>query len=202
MTSHIIDPETDTLAWIIPDASASPSAPQPVHIEMRPGDDDVALYVKHTYNHDNLWTFAHHYGHILRWTLQYTVDPVALTAAINAGEITPLLERIRAGYDTRVENGNVVATYTDDASTAIAELDTWFDDAPLLRGENAGYIAAADWFAIDDPEGLTADTTDAELADIVADCEDFARSENAYVDDIAEYLADRRQQLQWDRDDA
>jgi hypothetical protein len=104
-------------------------------------------------------------------------------------EAAPLAQRILDGSDIDWDGNNHVATLDADAHQAeedLVELAGSYDDPSYLIGE----VEAADWFSEgDEPAGVTADSTDDELATIGAREAAAARTCGAGVTIVAGMVA-------------
>lgn len=139
------------------------------------------------------------HGHVRRWRI-----PPLKAQAANAllEKISPLAERVTAGYEKVWDGHNHVGRYTKDATAAadaIHELCERADDDG--EGQVVAY-AADEWFAgLGDEEdqarelGIAAGTTDAQLESIAARELENAQGEADIVEGIAEYLRWLRGQM-------
>lgn len=81
-------------------------------------------------------------GHILRWPIQ-ALRAAAATALFV--EVTPLAERVIAGYGTRWGGNNILATYSEDAREAGDAIERLCE---MAGGEGASLVVwqATDWY--------------------------------------------------------
>ena len=122
-----------------------------------------------------------------------------------AAEAQPLVDRVVAGYDTRWDGSNTVGTLTADAREAwdalvgrwdeLRDAETWTSDIEVYD--------AVQWLADGiDGLGISAATTDEELAAMVAEVDSIARADGArLVGDGLEYLTSHRDMLRDDEGD-
>lgn len=114
------------------------------------------------------------HGHVKRWG-------VPLISASTANDLMerliPLATRIIKGYTSKWNGSNEVACYTDDAETAIEEVERICSEVEA----DFGYSDACDW--INYPAaGLTADMTDDQLEKEASDVVDYALDEGLILD--------------------
>lgn len=148
-------------------------------------------------------TFAHHHRLVL-------AAPITCITAESANrlmqEVAPFAQRVLDGASEEWDGNNNVGRFTDDADNAWDEIadvcEGWGENpADQVVGWNP-----ADWFSEGDANtieslGLTADTTDEQLAALAAEQSQFAATggEFGYAlldpDDVAAYLAELRDQL-------
>ena len=131
------------------------------------------------------------HGVVRRYRIQSDVDAVELTADINNGKFDEVLSRIVDGSDVVWDGDNWVGRLTDDGHDAEHDLEKI-----LLEYSGDGMIGlweAGDWLQDSSTEslGVTASSTDEELAKIAQELEEEARAEGAVVVGIEEYLRER-----------
>jgi hypothetical protein len=189
---------THMAEWIERDDYATPTCQQRIVLWYDPASNEVGVSTQYATNDTRRDTWLRRR---LEWTMPSDTHAVQFVAALP--ELDPLFDRIHAGYDTRWDGSNHVGTYTDDARMAIQQVADWLDtECPRIPGENAGVWHAADWYT-DYPEGVTANTTDAELAEI-SEREDsiYYHEYGAVIVDTLDYLTAYRDQLREETDHA
>jgi len=177
------------------------SEPQPAYVELDPeaGTLDAAWNpVIGTAVPMDVW---HHRR--IRSSVRNDISEAALLELLEA--IRPLAERIEAGYDRHWDGHNHVGRYDEDAEAAIDEIRELCeaiddDDCDLVWD-------AGEWLSSCSPAdlGVTADTTDEQLAAIAADLEDdaeinFGRRVRLENTEIA--LRDKRDEARDEAEDA
>ena len=107
-----------------------------------------------------------------------------------------LLERITAGRTTEWNGSNYVGVLDADAAQADEELRARLADDPDRFCTRRTVWAAADWLALElSIPGLSADTTDAELEEVVERLDTEARGEHVVLQNLRAELERRRQEL-------
>lgn len=125
--------------------------------------------------------------------LRYALRGVPTVEAANAlmAEVAPLAERIIAGHNVRWDGNNHRGYLDDDAAAAENELEA------AICSSMDGYDSQLVWDeeSISEYElrEITAETTDAEIAELVAEIEQSAAADYAVLDfDTQEVLERRR----------
>jgi hypothetical protein len=149
-----------------------------------------------------------YHGHVLAWTI-----PALKAGPANdlLAEIEPLAERVCDGYSSEWDGNNHVARFDDDAREAIEAIEALCERAvsDAENGDGLNVWEASDWFGgvgslamQADALGITADTTDEELAAIVTREEETAAGEPECdgIEGCAEHL-ERVRQAAIDADD-
>jgi hypothetical protein len=137
------------------------------------------------------------HGHRQRWGIP-ALRPDAANALI--AEIAPLAQRVCDGYEEHWDGSNHVARFDTDAQEAIDAIDTLCERAGEEPTEQVQVWDASDWLGgIGDRDaqrrslGITAATTDAQLAEIEARLVDEAHGEDVdEIDGLDRYLASLR----------
>lgn len=166
-------------------------------------DDPGELWVSLRYQSDGIpervWN-----GVVRQYQLPENVDAIALTAAIDDGELDELLDRIVDGAETYWDGSNWKGRLNEDAAAAEAELrDRLYSDcAYTIPG--GGLYEADVWFVDNEPIDLdiTADTTDEALAAFAKEQDECALDEGARVIGIEDHFRRLRDRLREDREDA
>lgn len=178
------------------DPSASPLSPMIPRLELdtRTG----AMEITFGHQSDNAVIMAVWHGIVLRWQIPITADAEALTGDINAGELDALLARIVDGSSIRWDGSNHVGRLTEDAQDAKEIVEGWLNTyADTLPGDCPGLWAAESWL-VDGPssvDGLTAATTDEELATMAERLEAEALGESVVLAHTLLTLEGFREQL-------
>lgn len=177
--------------------------PQPCHVEL-----DCAtrtLRAETDMEIGNSVPMPVHLGHRRRWPI-----PPLREEAANAllDEIAPLAARVCDGYSSRWDGSNHVGRYTEDASDAELEILTLCERAGGDPEDVRSEVDAADFFAgissrrtvIAETIGVTADTTDDRIAELVEENERIAETEmGADLVGADKYLRNLRDEM---RDEA
>jgi len=173
--------------------------PQPCHVEL-----DCAprtLRAETDMEPGSAVPMAVHHGHRRRWTIPPLRESVA-TELLH--EIAPLAERMCDGYSSRWDGSNHVARYTEDAIEAETDILAACERAGADPDDVRSEVTASDFFSgvssrwdvIAEACGVTADTTDAEIAAKAEENETIAETEmGADLTGAEEYLRDLREQL-------
>lgn len=136
------------------------------------------------------------HGHEIRWAI-----PALKADAANEllAAIEPLAQRVCDGYASVWDDHNHVAELDDDAREACDAIEALCERAGDDESDTLSIWEACDWYgplcSRDSQRaqlGITAATTDAELAAIVAREETTASADTDGVDGLEEYLADLR----------
>lgn len=145
----------------------------------------------------NAIPFSVYHGRTLRWSI-----PALRADAANAllAEIAPLAERVCAGYECEWDGNNHVGRLDDDATAAREEIERLCSQ-DRDEHETVSVWDAAEWFgplgsrstqAVE--LGITAATTDDELAEIVRRERDNADGEHVdEIEGLATYLSGLRE---------
>lgn len=141
-------------------------------------------------------------------TLRWKIPALTVDAAETLlDQLEPLAQRVLDGFEARFDGHNLVGTLSDDAAEAreaISDLcyPRRFDECDTQQRWEAG-----DWYAATPrrqllaDSGLTASTTDEQLADIVRH-EESSVNEPYLVDGIEAFWSDLRDELRADAADA
>jgi hypothetical protein len=147
-------------------------------------------------------SIAEHHRRALRWHI-----PALTVDAANAllDRLSPLAERVFLGYSTLWDGHNRVGTFDEDAKDAETDIARecerdWHEREVQQRWEAADYYADISRRELLDATGLTAETTDEELASIVAAEEGRVESWMT-VDGIGRYFEWLRDKLREDARD-
>ena len=157
-----------------------------VHLYINPSNRSAGL---ETYSHGqgvstDLWHGRHLTVEV--HTCGGPVDGPDLVDWLRGDDGQTLLSRICDGHSIEWDGNNHVGRLTDDARGALDELERELSHVSALT-EPAGLWDAESWFCgmcsddIRNEYGITADTTDSELADIEAKIIDEAANENVVL---------------------
>ena len=115
---------------------------------------DASYTVQERHQSENGTSFYNAYGHAASYDLPQNTDASAFASWV-AGEVRPILLRIKRGYKTRW-NGNEIAVFTDSAKAAKDTLDALMDacEVPTLD-EGQGQWDAGDWLSSAPQQTLT-----------------------------------------------
>ena len=134
-------------------------------------------------------------GRIWSFTLPSPVDALEIRDYITE-EIIPVLEQVEDKYDTQWDGSNWVPDWgeveIDDIRYQVKQL---VDGAPTL--DEGGLWDAGEWFQNSQPL-VTAATTDAELKELAAELEMYARGENVILDGLEKYLYELREEKRFE----
>lgn len=113
-------------------------------------------------------------------------------------EVLPLARPLFAAYERVFENGGWVGSFPSHGQE-FEDFEAWMDSGaqpPLLQGESAGIWSANEWL-VDVPDGLTAETTDADLLVVASGIVAEARADQVVLneDEVRLYLAGMRAAL-------
>ena len=147
----------------------------------------------------NSTSFAEYHGHI--WTWRVPGNPKQENMREFLSNNLNLFEVIVAGYGSKWDGSNTVATSTREAVDANEELERAIE-AEFAYQEEQGwaYWEAGEWLdAIDDE--ITADMTDEQLEAWAKEQEEIARGENVIIDDALEWATDERDRKREEADD-
>ena len=126
------------------------------------------------------------------------VDGPAVVEWLRGDEGQGLLARVCDGHSVEWDGNNRVGQLDADAQAALDALEQWLSDAPALIGDCAGLWSAGDWLdgigraGVCDEYGITAETTDERLAEIVAQIDGEAEAENVVLTDTDSYVTELR----------
>jgi hypothetical protein len=200
MARFTIEQETDKLAWCVHDTTDTvagrPALPY-LELDVQRG----TLQVQLQYAANRGVSMSLHYGFDRRWSLSPTTNAVRLTRDINAGEFDAPLSDIVDGAEVIWDGHNhrcCLSPSGEEACDEVAELLAAYmpDD-----DDCGGLWEAATWLQHTPPEelGLTAHTTDEELAAIAAAEQAYARTVGSVLYDLEEYLQELREELREQR---
>lgn len=169
---------------------------QPCYVEL----DCESATLRAAYNPEigNGIPFAVHHGRTLRWSI------AALTADVaNAllDELAPLAQRVVDGFEAVWDGNNMVGQLDADASAASEEIDETirrgYDRSSADEHDTVSVWQACDWYgplgstSVQCRElGITADTTDDQLAEI--ERRENGNAEGAEIEGHGRYLAELR----------
>jgi hypothetical protein len=162
--------------------------PQPAYVQL----DCETGKLTADYNGEigNAVPFAVWHGLRLRWA----IPPLKAGAANRLLEaLVPIAEKIVAGFSREWDGSNHVGRYTEAADEAIEDArevcrDFGGDDDAIQSWD------AADWL-LDTPKGLTAETTDEELAALAESLEAEADASGRFVLGLARHLERLRDEM-------
>lgn len=199
-----------------PDPSTNPMREMQPYLVFDP--QDRRIWISLTHNIDGIPMDVWH-GQVRRYPIETPApDAEALVKMVNDGEFDELLDRIAHGHVVIWDGSNNVGRLTNDADLAEDELIERLENLPSLadRYEGAGLWDAAEWNEPSLPSrrsggyaeivevqlyGLTAQTTDEELMEIVQKLEAEAEEEYVYLSGTEQYIRTIREELQEDADD-
>lgn len=134
-------------------------------------------------------------GRIWTFKLPSLIDAVEICGFITE-EILPRLEQIEAQYDTKWDGHNWVPDWKGSKHERIRErVAELLEDAPLL--DHGGLYSAEDWYQLEHP-GVTADTTDFELEEMIPLLEIDAAMDNVILEGLKEYLYNLRDEKRYE----
>jgi len=157
---------------------------------------DVRVYLRHKSERGSRPFWVHH-GHGCLGHLEHVAAFDATRVAEFVARVRPALDRVAASYSDEWDGSNLIGTVDEEARDRlieeIREAAWWID---LGRAyEDAGVWEAEDWLAPADLEGeygLSAATTDEELAAIARRIRGDADELAVLVDGLDDYLDVRR----------
>lgn len=186
-------PEMERTELLEVDPSSQSLKPQTPYIELDLTDADKPLDID-TYCQVDGLPIAVWHGVIRRYCLSPYTDAEELTTDINAGMFDELFQRIVGGSEVEWDGSNHVGRLNEDACEAEEELEKLLED---YADGSIGLWEAGDWLqdSSDEDLGVTAASTDDELAKKARELEEEARAEGAVVVWIEDHLKERREAL-------
>lgn len=171
------------------------SRPQPCHLELYPATGDV--YCDFDGEIGNSMPASVWHGRTLQWSIPCLTGEAAVRLM---EDLTPLLERIRAGHTVSWNGSNHVGSLNDDAREASSEIER---EIEALDGDDVLQVwEASDWYQalggahqVASHLQITADTTDERLAEIAESEVDIADTDGIMVEGVQEYLEYIRKSL-------
>lgn len=175
------------------DPSSNSLKPQTPYIELDLTSPDNAIHID-TYCQIDGTPISVWHGIVRRYYLSPYTDAEALTTDINAGVFDDLFQRIVDGSEVEWNGSNYVGRLNEDALDAEEELEKILEE---YADGTIGLWDAADWLqdSSDEDLGVTADSSDDELAKKARELEEEARAEGAVVVWIEDELKERREAL-------
>lgn len=137
-----------------------------------------------------------HHGIVSRYPVDPKTDAVELVRMVNRGDLDDLFERILTGASVEWDGRNYVATLTDNATEAECELAERLQEFGEVYAVQEPW-RAENWFQdVTAAElGITAETTDAELREIVQAEEATAARDGVTLMETMNYLEQVRDNL-------
>lgn len=184
-------PEMDPTDLLHPDPSSSTGAAKKPVLEF--DTEDGSIRIVFLLECDNAVPEYVWHGFARRWPIPVLSDAKRMSQAINAGELDALFNRILEGASSYWNGHNRVCDLSEDAQEASQAVERWLTNLPSLP-ETAGVWDADDWFD-DDPEDLTAETTDEELYAMAEALDEGALAHHVVLTDTQKFLRKRRDRL-------
>ena len=184
-------PDIDRTELLKVDPSSQSLRPQTPYLELDLTDKQIHI---DTYCQIDGTPISVWHG-VVRWyRLSPYTDAEALTTDINAGVFDDLFQRIVDGSEVEWDGNNYVGRLNEDAREAEEELEQLLED--YVDG-SIGLWDAGEWLqdSSDEELGVTAASTDDELAKKARELEEEARAEGAIVVWLEDELKERRQAL-------
>jgi len=167
-----------------PDPSTNPIRPKTILLRFDPIRGTVDLTTRHN---DSSCPINESNRLVLVWRVDPVVDAQLLTAALGAGEIGDLLDRIRGGFSVERKGNNQVGVLSEDAQQAYDVIQRWLDDEVGTLFPGTGWCEADDWYADGTPP-VAADMDEEEVEGVIASEEQTARENDVVVPDLATYI--------------
>lgn len=182
-------PEMERTELLEVDPSSQSLRPQTPYIELDLTSPDKPLDID-TYCQIDGTPISVWHGVVRRYCLSPYTNAEDLTTDINAGVFDELFQRIVDGSEVEWDGDNHVGRLNEDAREAEEELEKLLED---YADGSIGLWEAGDWLQhnADEDLGVTASSTDEELAKKAKELEDDARAEGAVVVGIEEHLRER-----------
>jgi hypothetical protein len=186
-------PEMERTELLEVDPSSQSLRPQTPYIELDLTSPDKPLDID-TYCQIDGTPISVWHGVVRRYCLSPYTNAEDLTADINAGVFDELFQRIVDGSEVEWDGDNHVGRLNEDAREAEEELEKLLED---YADGSIGLWEAGDWLqdSSDEDLGVTAASTDDELAKKARELEEEARAEGAVVVWIEDHLKERREAL-------
>ncbi|WP_461367790.1 hypothetical protein [Candidatus Darwinibacter acetoxidans] len=186
-------PEMERTDLLEVDPSSQSLRPQTPYLELDLTSPDNAIHID-TYCQIDGTPISVWHGVVRRYYLSPKTNAEALTTDINAGVFDDLFQRIVDGSEVEWNGSNYVARLNEDAREAEEELEKLLED---YVDESIGLWDAGEWLqdSSDEDLGVTAASTDDELAKKARELEEEARAEGAIVVWLEDELKERRQAL-------
>lgn len=179
-------PEMDKTALVEHDPSSQAFRAMSPYLELDLDDEKTPLYLGTVYGIDGTPISVWH-GTTRRYWLPNNVNAEELTTDINAGVFDELFQRIVDGSEVEWDGSNWRGRLNEDGRKAEEELEEEFEG---YEDESIGLYEAGDWLQDSSNEdlGVTAASTDEELAKKARELEEEARAEGAVVVWIEDHL--------------
>jgi len=186
-------PEMERTELLKVDPSSQSLRPQTPYLELDLTSPDKPIHID-TYCQIDGTPISVWHGVVRRYYLSPKTNAEALTTDINAGVFDDLFQRIVDGSEVEWDGNNYVGHLTEDAREAEEELEKLLED---YVDRSIGLWDAGEWLqdSSDEELGVTAASTDDELAKKARELEEEARAEGAVVVWIEDHLKERREAL-------
>ena len=186
-------PEMERTELLEVDPSSQSLRPQTPYLDLDLTSPDKPIHIDTCCQIDGTPISVWH-GIVRRYYLSPYTDAEALTTDINAGVFDDLFQRIVDGSEVEWDGNNFVGRLNEDAREAEEELEQLLED--YVDG-SIGLWDAGEWLqdSSDEELGVTAASTDDELAKKARELEEEARAEGAIVVWLEDELKERRQAL-------
>ena len=186
-------PEMERTELLEIDPSSQSLRPQTPYLELDLTSPDKQIHID-TYCQIDGTPISVWHGVVRRYYLSPKTNAEALTTDINAGVFDDLFQRIVDGSEVEWDGNNFVGRLNEDARDAEEELEQLLED--YVDG-SIGLWDAGEWLqdSSDEELGVTAASTDDELAKKARELEEEARAEGAIVVWLEDELKERRQAL-------
>jgi hypothetical protein len=186
-------PEMERTELLEVDPSSQSLRPQTPYLDLDLTSPDKPIHIDACCQIDGTPISVWH-GVVRRYWLSPKTDAEALTTDINAGVFDDLFQRIVDGSEVEWDGANYVGRLNEDARAAEEELEKLLDD---YADGTIGLWEAGEWLqdSSDEDLGVTATSTDDELAKKARELEEEARAEGAIVVWLEDELKERRQAL-------
>ena len=186
-------PEKSKTALVEHDPSSQIFRAMSPYLELDLEDEKTPLYLGTVYGIDGAPESVWH-GRRRRYRLPNNVNAEELTTDINAGVFDELFQRIVGGSEVVWDGSNWRGRLNEDGRKAEEELEKELEN---YADDGIGLWEAGDWLQDSSTEslGVTASSTDDELAKKARELEEEARAEGAIVVWLEDELKERRQAL-------
>ena len=186
-------PEMERTELLEVDPSSQSLRPQTPYLELDLTSPDKPLDID-TYCQIDGTPISVWHGIVRRYYLSPYTDAEALTTDINAGVFDELFQRIVGGSEVVWDGSNWRGRLNEDGRKAEEELEKELEN---YADDGIGLWEAGDWLQDSSTEslGVTASSTDDELAKKARELEEEARAEGAIVVWLEDELKERRQAL-------
>lgn len=176
------------------------TSPQPVYVELDCESETLSAEVDTAIGPGTPFRVWH--GRAIRWAIPALTESAAEGLLL---DLIPLAQRVVDGYECRWDGSNHVGRLTEDAREA-AEAIRDLCDRDWSETEVVSAWDAHDWYApcgsgayLARQIGITAETTDEELAALATKEEDAA--EPARIEGVSRFLRDLRDLLRADAEE-